>query len=296
MLEVMALGPISPPLKATARARPRLQPRTIRGFQGGAWLGGDGDGQRERPEGFNARLSRGRRVGVIRSRRLIRQVTRITRSAQQEQLRGRQPPPQGRKTRAWAYDRISLSRAPRVTRRSWLGALRWPPLAPSFAPPQNSDPPLSFPTLRRGLALAYWLLGLRLSGWVRVRPGGQGPIGRSDDAAHTHDVVERSRGTGHCGNRDRPGSERNVMKRFGLVIVLVFPLSLLASDFAFAADDSKVKAGMEQVERGAKKIPSSKIGEGVEETAKGIGATVSEGAKYSGEKLKEAGQAAEPPA
>ncbi len=30
------------------------------------------------------------------------------------------------------------------------------------------------------------------------------------------------------------------MKRFGLVIVLVFPLSLLASDFAFAADDSKV--------------------------------------------------------
>jgi hypothetical protein len=86
------------------------------------------------------------------------------------------------------------------------------------------------------------------------------------------------------------------MKRFGLVIVLVFPLSLLASDFAFAADDSKVKAGMEQVESGAKKIPGSKIGEGVEETAKGIGTTVSEGAQYSGEKLKEAGQAAEPPA
>jgi hypothetical protein len=30
---------------------------------------------------------------------------------------------------------------------------------------------------------------------------------------------------------------------------------------------------MEQVESGAKKIPSSKIGEGVEETAKGIGTT-----------------------
>jgi hypothetical protein len=86
------------------------------------------------------------------------------------------------------------------------------------------------------------------------------------------------------------------MRRFGLVIVLVFPLSLLASNFGFAADDSKVKAGMGQVEGGAKKIPSSKIGEGVEETAKGIGTTVSEGAKYSGEKLKEAGQAAEPPA
>jgi hypothetical protein len=79
-------------------------------------------------------------------------------------------------------------------------------------------------------------------------------------------------------------------------MLLVFPLSLLASDFASAADDSKVKVGIEQVESGAKKIPSSKIGEGVEGTAKGIGTTVSEGEKYSGEKLKESGQAAEPPA
>jgi hypothetical protein len=86
------------------------------------------------------------------------------------------------------------------------------------------------------------------------------------------------------------------MNRLGLLIVFVFPLSLLASGFALAADDSKVKAATEQVERGAKKIPDGKIGEGVEETAKGVGNTVSEGAKYSGEKLKEAGKAAEPPA
>ncbi len=86
------------------------------------------------------------------------------------------------------------------------------------------------------------------------------------------------------------------MKRFGLLIVFVFPLSLLASGFSLAADDSKVKAATEQVERGAKKIPDGKIGEGVQETAKGIGNTVSGGAKYSGEKLKEAGKAAEPPA
>ena len=86
------------------------------------------------------------------------------------------------------------------------------------------------------------------------------------------------------------------MNRFGLLIVLVFPLSLLASVFALAADDSKVKAATEQVERGAKKIPDGKIGEGVTETAKGIGNTVTEGAKYSGEKLKEAGKTAEPPA
>lgn len=86
------------------------------------------------------------------------------------------------------------------------------------------------------------------------------------------------------------------MKRVGLVIVFVFPLSLLTSGFALAADDSKVKAGTDQIERGAKKIPDGKIGEGVDETAKGIGKTVSEGAKYSGEKLQEAGKAAEPPA
>ncbi len=86
------------------------------------------------------------------------------------------------------------------------------------------------------------------------------------------------------------------MKRLGLVIVFVFSFSLLASGFAAAADDSKVKAATKQVESGVKKIPDGKVGEGVEETAKGIGKTVSEGAKYSVEKVKEAGKAAEPPA
>jgi hypothetical protein len=80
------------------------------------------------------------------------------------------------------------------------------------------------------------------------------------------------------------------------MLVFVFPFWLLASGFALAADDSKVKAATEQVERGAKKIPDGKIGAGVEETAKGIGNTVSEGAKFSGEKLKDAGKAAAPPA
>jgi len=86
------------------------------------------------------------------------------------------------------------------------------------------------------------------------------------------------------------------MKQLALILLLVFPFSLLASCFVLAADDSKVKAATEQVEHGAKKIPDGKIGEGVEETAKGIGNTVSEGAQYSGEKLKDAGKAAEPPA
>lgn len=86
------------------------------------------------------------------------------------------------------------------------------------------------------------------------------------------------------------------MKRLGSVIVFVAMFSLLAPIPAAPADDAKVKEGMRQVERGAEKIPSSQIGDGVQETAKGIGTTVSEGAKYSGEKLKEAGQATEAPA
>ena len=63
-----------------------------------------------------------------------------------------------------------------------------------------------------------------------------------------------------------------------------------------AADDTKVKDATRSVETGAKKIGEGKVGEGVDETAKGIGKTVVEGAKYAGEKLKESGKAAEPEA
>ena len=74
-------------------------------------------------------------------------------------------------------------------------------------------------------------------------------------------------------------------------LVVVLPAGL-----AGAADDTRVKAATAQVERGAKQIGAGQVGPGVEETAKGIGHTVVEGAKFSGEKLKEAEQAAEPPA
>jgi hypothetical protein len=63
---------------------------------------------------------------------------------------------------------------------------------------------------------------------------------------------------------------------------------------AGAADDSKVKSATGRIESGARKIGEGKIGEGVEDTAKGIGKTVEEGAKFTGEKLKESGKAAEP--
>jgi hypothetical protein len=67
------------------------------------------------------------------------------------------------------------------------------------------------------------------------------------------------------------------------IVALAVMFSLLAPTSAIPADDTKVKEGMSQV------------GDGVKETAKGVGTTVSEGAKYSGEKLKDAGQAAEAP-
>ena len=80
-----------------------------------------------------------------------------------------------------------------------------------------------------------------------------------------------------------------------IAVVAAFTLAGTAG-LASAADDSKVKAATSQVETGAKKIGAGQVGEGVEQTAKGIGNTVEEGAKYTGEKLKESGKAAEPPA
>lgn len=75
------------------------------------------------------------------------------------------------------------------------------------------------------------------------------------------------------------------------VLILVAPAGTTS-----AADDAKVKAATQQVESGAKKIGDGHVGTGVEETAKGIGHTVAEGAKYTGEKFKESGKAAEPEA
>ena len=85
-----------------------------------------------------------------------------------------------------------------------------------------------------------------------------------------------------------------------IVKIVTFVLAgvLVAAPLAtsYAADDSKVKSATNRVETGAKKIGDGQVGEGVKETAKGLGATVVEGAKYTGEKLKESGKAAEPQA
>ena len=82
----------------------------------------------------------------------------------------------------------------------------------------------------------------------------------------------------------------------GIVVALGIVVLLGSAVAGIAADDSKVKAATGQVESGAKKIGQGRVGDGVEETAKGIGKTVAEGAKFTGEKLKESGKAAEPEA
>jgi hypothetical protein len=84
-----------------------------------------------------------------------------------------------------------------------------------------------------------------------------------------------------------------VLKR---VVPVVMSAVLLAALPALAADESKVNAATQQVETGAKQVGQGEIGRGVEQTAKGVGNTVVEGAKFTGEKFKDAGRAAEPPA
>ena len=82
---------------------------------------------------------------------------------------------------------------------------------------------------------------------------------------------------------------------FVAVLALTALIGSLAAP-ALAADESKVKAAGREVDTGAKKIGEGKLGTGVEETAKGVGHTVVEGTKFAGEKVKEGGQAASPPA
>lgn len=83
---------------------------------------------------------------------------------------------------------------------------------------------------------------------------------------------------------------RTVVKNRLTGFVALLALLLIAAPVS-AADDSKAKDGAAQVESGAKQI-----GRGVEDTAKGIGKTVVGGAETAGDKIKEAGRAAEPEA
>jgi hypothetical protein len=81
-----------------------------------------------------------------------------------------------------------------------------------------------------------------------------------------------------------------------LVTLAVAAVVALGQAPASAADRTEVDAATQQVERGAGQIGQGKVIEGAGETAKGIGNTVVEGARYTGQKLGEAGQAAAPEA
>ena len=61
----------------------------------------------------------------------------------------------------------------------------------------------------------------------------------------------------------------------------------LSCGTAGAADKTKVDQATKRVERGAKQIGQGQVGPGFKEMFTGIGHTVVEGAKFSGENVKE---------
>ena len=73
------------------------------------------------------------------------------------------------------------------------------------------------------------------------------------------------------------------------LLVAILTAAVLAGSTlpARAADDTKVKSATEQVQTGARKIGDGEIGSGTKQTAKGIGTTIVEGAKYSGHVIKD---------
>jgi hypothetical protein len=61
----------------------------------------------------------------------------------------------------------------------------------------------------------------------------------------------------------------------------------LSCGVADAADKTKVDAATKRVERGAKQIGQGQVGPGFREMFAGVGHTVVEGAKFSGQNIKE---------
>ena len=73
---------------------------------------------------------------------------------------------------------------------------------------------------------------------------------------------------------------------FGTVPVFLAVVAL-SSGAAGAADKSRVDGATKRVERGARQIGQGQVGPGLKEMFTGIGHTVVEGAKFSGENIKE---------
>jgi len=87
------------------------------------------------------------------------------------------------------------------------------------------------------------------------------------------------------------------LRSHALIVTLTFSaLFWVGHGPAEAADSTHVDAATQQVERGAAQIGQGQVLVGAGQLAMGIGNTVVEGAKYSGQKLAEAGRAAGPDA
>ena len=76
-------------------------------------------------------------------------------------------------------------------------------------------------------------------------------------------------------------------KRHWFWVLPVFLTVALSSGAADAANKSKVDGATKRVERGAQQIGQGQIGSGFKEMFAGIGHTIVEGAKFSGENIKE---------
>jgi hypothetical protein len=76
-------------------------------------------------------------------------------------------------------------------------------------------------------------------------------------------------------------------KRHWFWITPVLLTVALSWSAAGAADKSKVDRATKRVEKGAKQIGQGQVGPGFKEMFTGVGHTIVEGAKFSGENIKE---------
>ena len=76
-------------------------------------------------------------------------------------------------------------------------------------------------------------------------------------------------------------------RRWFWIIPAFLAVMALSCGAAGAADKSKVDGATNRVKQGAKQIGQGQVGPGFKELFTGVGHTVVEGAKFSGENIKE---------